>query len=84
VVLWNIQESNTRQCRFGKGLKSVEVKVFGDNIEKALRIFKRQLQKEGLFRDVKRRERFEKPSEKRKRKRREARRTRLKAARSTR
>jgi len=84
VVLWNIQVSNTRQCRFGKGLKSVEVKVFGDNIEKALRIFKRQLQKEGLFRDVKRRERFEKPSEKRKRKRREARRTRLKAARSTR
>jgi small subunit ribosomal protein S21 len=84
VVLWKIQVSNTRQCRFGKGLKSVEVKVFGDNIEKALRIFKRQLQKEGLFRDVKRRERFEKPSEKRKRKRREARRTRLKAARSTR
>jgi len=82
VVLWNILESNTRHCRFGKGLNSVEVKVFGDNIEKALRIFKRQLQKEGLFRDVKRRERFEKPSEKRKRKRREARRTRLKAARS--
>jgi small subunit ribosomal protein S21 len=62
----------------------VEVKVFGDNVEKALRIFKRQLQKEGVFRDVKRRAHFEKPSEKRKRKRREAKRTRMKALRSRR
>ena len=60
----------------------MEVKVFGGNVEKALRIFKRQLQKEGVFRDVKRRAHFEKPSEKRKRKRREAKRTRLKAVRS--
>ena len=63
-------------------MNSVEVKVFGNNIEKALKIFKRQLQKEGVFREVKRRAHFEKPSEKRKRKRREARRTRLKAQRS--
>ncbi len=60
----------------------MEVKVFGGNVEKALRIFKRQLQKEGVFRDVKRRAHFEKPSEKRKRKRREAKRTRMKAVRS--
>ena len=84
MVSYFFRSANNRLCRIGKGLKSVEVKVFGDNIEKALRIFKRQLQKEGLFRDVKRRERFEKPSEKRKRKRREARRTRLKAQRSRR
>ena len=60
----------------------MEVMVFGDNVEKALRIFKRQLQKEGVFRDVKRRAHFEKPSEKRKRKRREAKRTRMKALRT--
>ena len=47
----------------------MEVKVFGNNVEKALKIFKRQLQKEGVFREVKRRAHFEKPSEKQKRKR---------------
>jgi small subunit ribosomal protein S21 len=57
-----------------KGAITVEVKVFGDNVEKALRI----------FRDVKRRAHFEKPSEKRKRKQREAKRTRMKALRSRR
>lgn len=62
----------------------VEVKVFGDNVEKALKIFKRQLQKEGVFREVKRRAHFEKPSEKQKRKRREAKRARMKALRSRR
>ena len=71
-------------CRFETGVNFVEVKVFGDNVEKALRIFKRQLQKEGVFRDVKRRAHFEKPSEKRKRKQREAKRTRMKALRSKR
>jgi small subunit ribosomal protein S21 len=70
--------------RLETGVNVVEVKVFGDNVEKALRIFKRQLQKEGVFRDVKRRAHFEKPSEKRKRKRREAKRTRMKALRSRR
>jgi small subunit ribosomal protein S21 len=57
------------------------IRVYGDNIEKALKVLKRQLQREGLFREIKQRSFFEKPSEKKKRKRREARRKRLKALR---
>ncbi|MCI0526491.1 MAG: 30S ribosomal protein S21 [Nitrospira sp.] len=57
------------------------IRVYGNNLEKALKVFKRQLQKEGLFREIKQRSFFEKPSEKKKRKQREARRKRLKALR---
>jgi small subunit ribosomal protein S21 len=60
----------------------VEVKVFGNDVEKALKVLKRQLQKSGLFREIKRRAHFEKPSERMKRKRREAKRTRAKARRT--
>ncbi len=44
--------------------------VVGDNesIESALRRFKKKVQKAGILSEVKRRERFEKPSIKRKRK----------------
>ena len=57
------------------------IKVYGNDVEKALRVLKRQLQKEGLFREVKKRSFFEKPSEKKKRKQREARKKKLKALR---
>jgi small subunit ribosomal protein S21 len=57
------------------------MKVYGNNVEKALKALKRQLQKEGLFREVKNRSFYEKPSEKRKRKRREARKKRVRALR---
>ncbi len=50
-------------------------------MEKALKSLKRQLQKEGLFKEVKQRSFFEKPSVKEKRKRREALKKRLKAQR---
>ena len=57
----------------------MDVKVHGSDIEKALKILKRQLQKEGLFRDIKNRKFYCKPSEKKKRKRIEARKKRMKA-----
>jgi small subunit ribosomal protein S21 len=59
----------------------LNVKVYGDNIEKALKVLKRQLQKEGLFKEVRKRSFYEKPSEKKKRKQREARKKRMKALR---
>ena len=59
----------------------MSMKVYGNNVEKALKALKRQLQKEGLFREVKNRSFYEKPSEKRKRKRREAKRKRVRARR---
>jgi small subunit ribosomal protein S21 len=59
----------------------LDIKVFGNDIEKALKTLKRQLQKEGLFKEIKQRSFFEKPSEKEKRKQREARKKRMKSLR---
>ena len=59
----------------------MEIKVNENNVEGALKVLKRKLQKEGLFREIKRRKSCEKPSEKEKRKRREARKKRMKALR---
>ncbi len=50
----------------------MEIKVHGNEIEKALRTLKNRLRKEGLFGEIKRRSYYEKPSEKKKRKQREA------------
>ncbi len=59
----------------------MEIRVRGNDIESALKALKRQLQKDGLFREVKQRSFYEKPSVKEKRKRREALKKRLKAQR---
>ncbi|MEI8377337.1 MAG: 30S ribosomal protein S21 [bacterium] len=40
----------------------------GENIENALKRFKKKIQKAGILSEIKRRERYEKPSVKRKRK----------------
>ncbi len=57
----------------------MDIKVHGNDVEKALKSLKRQLQKEGLFKDLKQRSYYEKPSVKEKRKQREARKKRMKA-----
>jgi small subunit ribosomal protein S21 len=44
------------------------VVVHENDIEKALKIFKRQIQRQGLLKELKQRSYYEKPSEKRKRK----------------
>jgi small subunit ribosomal protein S21 len=59
----------------------LDIKVYGNDIEKALKTLKRQLQKEGLFKEIKQRSFFEKPSVKEKRKQREAQKKRIKALR---
>ena len=59
----------------------MSIRVYDNDVEKALRALKRQLQKEGLFKEIKGRKFYEKPSEKKKRKQREARKKRLKAMR---
>ncbi len=55
------------------------VKVYENQVEKALKVLKRQLAKEGLLKELKRRQFYEKPSVKKKRKQREARKKRVKA-----
>lgn len=52
--------------------KPIEVEV-RDSVEKALKILKQKMAKEGVLQEVKRRRFYEKPGAKRKRKQREAR-----------
>ena len=47
---------------------TIEVIVRDNNVEKALRVLKKKLQKDGLFRELRLRQHFEKPSLKRQRK----------------
>ena len=50
----------------------MEINVNENNIDQALRVLKKKMQREGVYRDMKIHRRYEKPSEKRKRKRTEA------------
>lgn len=59
----------------------MDIYVDDGNIEKALKVLKRYIQKEGILKDVKRNSFYEKPSEARRRKARDARKRRLKAER---
>jgi small subunit ribosomal protein S21 len=64
-----------------KVLKAIEVKVFDNDLEKAMRILKKKIQNDGLFKRLKLKKSYEKPSEYRRRKEREAmRRQRIAAA----
>ncbi|MDG5469982.1 30S ribosomal protein S21 [Deltaproteobacteria bacterium IMCC39524] len=50
----------------------MEIKVINNDINKAMRVMKRKLQQEGVFRELRRRRFHEKPSAKRNRKQDEA------------
>ena len=50
----------------------MEVDVYDDNVNKAIKVMKRKLQQDGFFRDIKRRRFYEKPSVRRRRKEAEA------------
>jgi small subunit ribosomal protein S21 len=50
----------------------IEVHVRDNNIEQALRALKKKLQREGVYREMKMRKHFEKPSERRVREQQEA------------
>ena len=63
------------------GDKPLQVTVQGNDMEKAMKTLKRKLLQEGFFRELKRRNFYEKPSVKKKRKRLEAQRRRRKALR---
>jgi small subunit ribosomal protein S21 len=59
----------------------LKVFVRENNVDQALRVLKKKLQREGLFRELKRRKAYEKPSERRAREKGEAIRRGRKAAR---
>ena len=64
-------------------LKEIQVKVLDNDIEKAMRILKKKIQNDGLFKRLKLKKSYEKPSEYKRRKQREAlRRQRIAASRN--
>lgn len=66
-------------------LKEIEVKVIENDLEKAMRILKKKIQNDGLFKRLKLKKSYEKPSEHKRRKHRESlRRQRIATARSKR
>lgn len=66
-------------------MKEIEVKVYDNDLEKAMRILKKKIQNDGLFKRLKIKKSYEKPSEYKRRKQREAlRRQRIAASKSSR
>ena len=61
--------------------KHLQVFVHDNNVEQALRVLKKKMQREGVFREMKRRKAYEKPSERKTREKAEAIRRVRKAAR---
>ena len=61
--------------------ENMEIKVHNNNVEQALRDLKRKLQRDGSIREARNRRFYEKPSDKRNRKKKEAKRKQAKARR---
>lgn len=57
---------------FPGGVDTVQVSVRDNNVDQALRALKKKMQREGIFREMKLRRSYEKPSEKRAREKAEA------------
>ncbi len=55
-----------------RSLKAIEVRVIDNDLEKAMRILKKKIQNDGLFKRLKLKKSYEKPSEYRRRKERES------------
>jgi small subunit ribosomal protein S21 len=59
-----LQGPGRHAAAFGKG-SDLQVLVRDNNVEQAMRALKKKLQREGLFREMKQRRAYEKPSERR-------------------
>lgn len=76
-ALWGLFWGAFRESEFkGKGgekyLKEITVRVDDNDLERALRILKKKIQNDGLFKRLRMKKNYEKPSEYRRRKKREA------------
>ena len=75
---WHERKTFTGIAWESRQTGSMEIKVFNNNVEKALKIAKKKLAGEGLFRELKRRMFYEKPSVRKKSKQLQAQRRRQK------
>ena len=65
VVLDTALTQNGTTTIFWKDVKDVYVTVRDNNVDQALRVLKKKMQREGVFREMKNRRSYEKPSERR-------------------
>ncbi len=70
-VFWSFKQNQNSDL---KDVQTLQVHVRDNNVDQALRALKKKLQREGVFREMKLRNFYEKPSEKRAREKGEARR----------
>jgi small subunit ribosomal protein S21 len=52
--------------------RHIEIKVYNGDVEKAIKVLKKKIQNDGLFKTLKEKRYYEKPSQKKKRKHQEA------------
>ena len=64
-MIENRPTQNGQSNIFRRDVKDVYVTVRDNNVDQALRVLKKKLQREGVFREMKNRRSFEKPSERR-------------------
>ena len=71
---WTVQTPSdiTRASQNGPEERNLQIIVRDNNIDQALKALKKKMQREGIFREMKLRGHYEKPSEKRARERAEA------------
>ncbi len=69
---WNSLFPACRNRSYKEALAIVNIVVRENNVEQALRALKKKMQREGTFREMKRRKYFEKPSERKARQKAEA------------
>ena len=66
--IWNIIDKILIKCYLNRFLEVfIKIEVKDNNIEQALRVLKRKLQRDGFFKIIKLKNTYEKPSEKKKR-----------------
>ena len=71
--LWRTSDVGVVLASIANGERAiVQIVVRDNNVEQALRALKKKMQREGTFREMKRRNHFEKPSEKKARQKAEA------------
>ena len=63
LIVVNHQPSAADHHNSSRRDKTLQVFVRDNNVDQALRVLKKKMQREGLFRELKRRRFFEKPSE---------------------
>jgi len=64
-MISNLPTQNGLSDIFRRDVKDVYVTVRDNNVDQALRVLKKKMQREGVFREMKNRRSFEKPSERR-------------------